>query len=169
MTTFLIASGIWFWILLSIAVIVIIALVESKDSDYPYILPNVVMIVTLCLLYFLGNKGAFDNFFHFMSVNPGIVILSIIGYFLAGICWSIFKWFIYLKEIRSNMREKPDGYSRIQYSPHNNKGRIIHWMLYWPLSALWTLIDDPVRKLFSAAFHRFEGIYQGITDQIMKN
>lgn len=44
-----------------------------------------------------------------------------------------------------------------------NKNKILVWMMYWPLSVLWTLINDPVRKAFMFVFEHVKGVYQLIT------
>jgi hypothetical protein len=50
-----------------------------------------------------------------------------------------------------------------------NKGRIVLWMIYWPWSAVWTLINDPVKKTFEWMFHRLQGVYQFVADSIYRN
>ena len=51
----------------------------------------------------------------------------------------------------------------------HNKRRIIMWMGYWPFSMLWTVINDPVRKLFRQVYHSIEGILQRIADHVWKD
>lgn len=51
----------------------------------------------------------------------------------------------------------------------HNKRRIILWMGYWPFSMLWTVINDPVRKLFRQVYHSFEGVLQQITDRVWRD
>ena len=49
------------------------------------------------------------------------------------------------------------------------KGKIVAWMTYWPWSALWTLINDPVRRFFSWAYGQLSGMLQGISDRAFKD
>jgi hypothetical protein len=51
----------------------------------------------------------------------------------------------------------------------DNKSRILSWMTYWPWSALWTLLNDPVRRLMRRIYYRIKGILQGISDKIFKD
>jgi len=48
------------------------------------------------------------------------------------------------------------------------KGKITAWMTYWPWSLVVTMIDDPIRKLFSALFRMVQGAFQGISDNAFK-
>ena len=50
--------------------------------------------------------------------------------------------------------------------PSAHKSRIMTWMVYWPWSMLWTLINDPIKKLFKAIYARIEGVYERISDRL---
>jgi len=45
------------------------------------------------------------------------------------------------------------------------KSQIITWMTYWPWSALWTLINDPVRRFFCWVYEQLSGTLQAISDR----
>lgn len=45
------------------------------------------------------------------------------------------------------------------------KGQITAWMTYWPWSALWTLINDPVRRTFCWVYEQLSGTLQAISDR----
>ena len=47
-----------------------------------------------------------------------------------------------------------------------NKRRILLWMAWWPFSALWTIINDPVRKIFKTLYNSVKGWLQKISDYI---
>jgi hypothetical protein len=44
-----------------------------------------------------------------------------------------------------------------------HKKTISHWVLYWPISAIWSLIDDFVGKVLRIIIVRFRIIYEAIT------
>lgn len=46
-----------------------------------------------------------------------------------------------------------------------NKNKILVWMMYWPFSLVWTLIDEPFKKAFQFIFENIKGIYQGISEK----
>ncbi len=49
------------------------------------------------------------------------------------------------------------------------KGRITAWMTYWPWSALWTLINDPVRRFFCWVYEQLSGVLQAISDRAFQD
>jgi hypothetical protein len=49
------------------------------------------------------------------------------------------------------------------------KGQIITWMTYWPWSALWTLINDPVRRFFRWAYEQLSGTLQAISNRAFQD
>lgn len=49
-----------------------------------------------------------------------------------------------------------------------HKARIMTWMSYWPWSAAWTLVNDPVRRMFRAIYHEIAGQLQRIADRAWK-
>lgn len=50
-----------------------------------------------------------------------------------------------------------------------NKRRITAWMAYWPCSAIGTLLNDPVRRLFNFLFNQFKALYQKLADHVFRN
>jgi hypothetical protein len=44
-----------------------------------------------------------------------------------------------------------------------NKGRIIFWMSYWPSSALWTLINDPITRLYQFTYRKLGTVFENIS------
>jgi len=51
----------------------------------------------------------------------------------------------------------------------SNKDRLVSWIIWWPTSALWTLINDPIRKIAEKLFGTLQGIYSKISQQAFKN
>lgn len=49
-----------------------------------------------------------------------------------------------------------------------NKASITGWIAFWPLSAVWTLIDDPVRRLIDYIFARFKNLYELMSKSVFK-
>src|SRR3989344_1109260 len=46
------------------------------------------------------------------------------------------------------------------------KGKIITWMCYWPWSMVWTLINDPIKKLFKNIYNWLQNSYQRVSDYV---
>ncbi len=64
-----------------------------------------------------------------------------------------------------------DGYGIPGYArrpvprARDNKGRIMTWMVYWPWSFVWTMIDDPIRKFFKMIYNRIQGVLESISER----
>lgn len=50
----------------------------------------------------------------------------------------------------------------------DNKGRILVWMMYWPVSMLWTLLNDPVKYAFEYVQELLTGFMQAMSDRAFK-
>lgn len=47
--------------------------------------------------------------------------------------------------------------------PADHTGRILMWIGHWPFSMLWTLINDPVRRIVEWLYGRLKNIYRAIS------
>lgn len=47
------------------------------------------------------------------------------------------------------------------------KSKITFWMIWWPWSALWTLLNDPIRRFYNMLYNMFGGVFQKISDKII--
>lgn len=48
----------------------------------------------------------------------------------------------------------------------DHKSRIMTWMCYWPWSMVWTLINDPVKRLFKQIYLQIAGMLQRISNSV---
>lgn len=126
--------------------------------------------------------------------HPWVVLYGSIGYFTVGTIWAITKWWFYVsgerrkyneyraKFLRSHKVEGnviPDdlkqrfsedmpryGEDAIEIRPDvtQHKAQIYMWMAYWPFSALWTILNDPIRRIFRAIYARIRATLQRISD-----
>lgn len=60
---------------------------------------------------------------------------------------------------------KEEGFNLKEVRPLaiKNKGRIIFWMSYWPCSALWTLINDPITRAYRFIWHRLGATFENMS------
>ncbi len=49
-----------------------------------------------------------------------------------------------------------------------NKARITAWIAYFPISMMWTLLHDAVRKLFNRIYKSISGSFQAMSDRLTK-
>jgi len=47
-----------------------------------------------------------------------------------------------------------------------NKGNIMRWMGYWPISVVWFIISDFVTELFAKVYYRLSKVYEGIAESV---
>jgi hypothetical protein len=99
------------------------------------------------------------------------------GYFVIGGAWSIAKWwFAETNAVRAakerydssvTIRMTWDEYRRDQKTNLRfYKPNVMFWIGGWPLSAIYTLLDDPIRRLCRRIYYELQGVYQRITDHV---
>lgn len=133
-----------------------------------------VLVLLPIILFFTGCGGEIVSMLVYIKDNPISTILLAVGYILIGVVWSVVKWYFHLQNVAEDMRYiapdlADDAYVKSCYDVSDNKERILNWMTYWPLSGAWTLVNDPVRKLFNLVFDRFVSIYQNMADKVFKD
>jgi len=60
-------------------------------------------------------------------------------------------------------REHGVNLSSFPPKANDNKGKIIFWMSYWPFSATWTLINDPITRLYRFIYRRLGAVFEKIS------
>lgn len=48
----------------------------------------------------------------------------------------------------------------------HHKSSITQWIAFWPISFVWTMINDPVRKIANYVFSRIKGTFQKMSDSM---
>jgi len=46
---------------------------------------------------------------------------------------------------------------------------LTRWVIWWPFSAFWTLLNDPIRRLAEFIVKRFRKAYEGLASSVFKN
>lgn len=118
---------------------------------------------------------------------PGIAVF-LVAYFLIGACWSVVKWYFFTRVLREAYGEalktliakkgSTDKASilnqmravlhyrypvlSIPPEPAEHTNRILTWIGHWPFSMLWTLINDPVRRIVRWLYQRLKNVYRAI-------
>jgi hypothetical protein len=164
MVTFFVLGGLWFWLLLAVSVISITALVENEHNA----LADLVFIASMVALYKLGCQQPIIDIGNWIVNHVLYSILIFIGYFVAGTAYCVAKWYVYLIDARDKIIRNNDRFYADKFTPGRNKARILHWAIYWPINGAWTLISNPVVKLFNRIFYKLEGFLQSMSDKIMK-
>lgn len=145
-----------FWVIISILSITFIACIENDHYTFPTILALV-----FSLIYWKSFSA-----FHF---DWRAIAVSVLVYVVAGVIWSIFRWFRYVKECADYYKQYPSqsNYSSLQdkIDAGENKSRITAWIAYWPWSLVWNLIGDVCVTIYE----QLQGVYQNISNKALKN
>lgn len=134
----------------------------------------------LGLLYLFG----YVSISNLVNQSGWILYVGIPLYIASGVLWGVIKWFLFVKREATRYKEKrqkflqlmgcldadintlvPQNMKRdwgrvghhIKSNSKDHKWRIITWMAYWPMSMLWSIIDEPWRYLYeylSSLFHK---------------
>lgn len=149
---------------------------------------TVVAIGTILAFQFWGGYDIFGYVRH----NPMATAYIVGAYAIAGIAVGIFKWWRYVRNNLGKYQEakaeyladngKTEGWARYRelgnyngikfiFEPmaRRHKAAITMWMTYWPLVLIWTVINDPVRKFFKAAYERLSGMLESISKNAFKD
>ncbi len=145
---------IWFWIVLVIASVIIIACVENEH--YPT--PSVIAIL-LGIIYWKAIVAA-----------PWQAIALVVGAFaLIGAGWSTFQWF---RRVQKKATKYRDDYGETlteaqlkdlkeEVSASRHKALITGWIAFWPWDMFWTLTGD----FFNMIYDALASVYQNISNR----
>ena len=176
---FLAVGTIGFYVLIAIAAIL---MSELLDTEHPAT-ATFVACVTVAALAILGNFNPLP----WLSANPMTAAAYLVAFFAVGTLWGVAKWYFYLRNSRRKMEEIIAEYPSYdkndlerafyrrglptKFPPMvgDHKTRILGWMMLWPASMLWTLLNDPVRYIFEEIYSRLGGMMQSISNYAFKD
>ena len=152
----------WPWWAISIFVILCLidaALVENESASFG----TALMIVgTAGLVWVAGDLNPFTLVWQ----NLGAIVLFFLGYFIAGGVWSLFKWYLHLTNVRTEMKE--EGKTERPYNSYarNNKARIMAWIGHWPFSIIGTFFGDFLYRIGRTIYNYLGGTYERIEKHV---
>ncbi len=137
-----------------------------------------ITIAGLIGLYFITTPSGAA--YTWMGDNLVGTAFYIAAYFGIGAVYSVVKWWRYLLNRIDKFKEQntPDSYnytSRLEDfiagTPTftRRKSLISLWIGYWPVSVVWTLINDPITKLINFIFSQLRGMYESIAQHVFKD
>jgi len=182
---FFIIGGIWFWLLTAV---VIIALIWETSCERPG-LAIATFLFYCALIHFFGNASFFSNIqAHPEIVYIGLPTYFAAGAIWGVVKWILYvkRKSIRYKEDRlsfllqckvegatidtrvpdrlrntwqsSNWGAREHAKPMVRY----NKGKVLTWMGFWPVSVLWSIIDEPWRYIYDA----IHDLLQRVSDRI---
>jgi hypothetical protein len=152
----------WPWWALGIFVILCLidaALVENDSAGFGTFM---MMIGTGLLVWIAGDMNPFVLAWN----NLGGIVAFFFAYFILGGIWSVMKWYLYLTNVRvemkeSNLTERP----RRSYAA-NNKARIMGWIGHWPFSIIGTFFGDFLYRIGRRIYNLLGGTYERIEQKV---
>ena len=181
---FLIVGGVLFWIIALLAAIAIVAAIEYDSGQNA----TIVAVAFVAIMVLFSNVEAP---FTWLMNNWLLLAVMVVAYIGVGGGWSVVKWYFHCLALRDNYREEKSefltsnnisgdtipeelkeswkrriGYGYKTPQVRENKATILMWMTYWPFSAFWTLLNDPIKRAFKWVYNRLGGMLQGISDKM---
>jgi hypothetical protein len=118
--------------------------------------------------------------------HPLYLLYGFVAYIVLGVATAIAKWYFFLLNVKDEISDRladedRDIYSKITQvyvrgrkvalpiKVSNFKARITGWMTYWPWVAVWTLLDDPIRRLFQRIYRFNARLLQNMADRFVPN
>lgn len=165
----LFGSMVWFWIFFGAWALILFVSVENDAPGYA----TLATLAFIALFGFWGVMPGGGNLFLLLAGNPVIAVSCVVAFFVLGTAWSVVKWWFYVREMADKRREQIASHGKDEHvyglirKPlvRDNKSRIMTWMCFWPFSFVWTMINDPVRKVFTAIYMRIKDTLQKMSDK----
>lgn len=114
--------------------------------------------------WWLGDSADLLSIIQYIKTNTVGFLTWVGAYVLIGLIWSVVKWYFFLLNARDKAVEKHnDGDVLYDYelpTAAKNKARIITWMSYFPFSMLWTVINEPFKRLYNFLYARFVSVFE---------
>lgn len=183
--TIFVFGTIWFWLLVAASVIIMLSLIEY-ENDVP---ATLTLLATLLVLEFLGDIKVFSYLFK----HPAWSAVWVTGYLGAGVAWALGKWYFYARAEKRKYDKIKKAYlksrnivgddipaeHKVDWKEHvlrnlsreevvpqfdRHEARFLMWMMHWPWSLAWTLIDDPIKRLFKEIYHQLKKTGQAIAN-----
>lgn len=176
---------------LIIEAIIITALVETTKPGWAF----TTVIASIVGYHFLIEHINFLSVLTFIKVNWLFITLSFIGWLIVGVCWALFKWFLFVKR-KKKYQDEEKAFADESWTPHKDKrkvkgeweefdavkpefvykapvankyiDRITTWMLYWPFSMLAYITFEWLGNLTKWIFSKVSGKFDRITASIFK-
>ncbi len=166
----------WFWTLIFVTAVVIIYFLEASlegedDLEGGGGVPaTVTLLISLAVFSYWGGKQTLVDLLTYLRHNPLITVSLIVSYFISGTIWSFFKWYFFLKKVKNKMIKESKSIKKDKIpNISKNKSKIMTWMMYWPFSMLWTMIDEPIKNTFKFIFGKVENVYQKMANRIFND
>lgn len=146
------------------------------------------LIGAMLLWYFSGMPNPFPLLYDHWQTYVAFVVL----YIVIGAVWGVAKWWFFLQNAadeyearRGPLQAEWNGFSEDRKSrqPYvawlqtyygfppsiaKHKGDFTTWMVWWPFSAIWTLLNDPLKRLYRAIYQYLAKMLSDMSTAVFK-
>lgn len=186
----------WFWALIAAEIILLFVFIENENGIgawvslaifaaclqwmgntdiIGYVVQNPLAILAILAAYFLiggvwgivkwwvflrdrleDYQEAREKFLRNQGLDPSIKELPQ----ETKVKWK--KW------LSDNTKWDGEDHRRLDEAPRarTNKARIMRWMSFWPISMIWSFLDDFVKRVFKTIYQRIAGFLQRMADNM---
>lgn len=170
-----VASSLFFWAgIIPIFLLLSLWRIEEHGES------GFVAFMWLAILTFLQSFTDVKPFTYIWD-NPFHALWLGVAYAGVGVLYIWLKWTSFVHAVARKKKEwesQPMNKDRKLYGHDigaraypvkvgNYKSDIFGWFYFWPLSGAWTLLNDPLRRLFNAVYGRIAGSLQKIADKAL--
>ncbi len=171
MIFFELAGSFFFWAL-ALPILLAIGLWRIEEHGESGLVAFLALVIMAGLQFFTDIKP-----FTFIWQHPAESLFLVLGYVAVGVAYVWLKWYSFVHAAARRLKDWQSRNTNQQAYGHHigvkslpirvgdYKWEIFGWMFYWPLSGAWTLLNDPVRRLFNAIYERIGGTLQKIADK----
>jgi len=179
-----------FWAAFVAVLFVLVFLTESEHW-------GAIALVVIAAMTTLAYYGLFNAYYYALA-HPIDLLWTLGVYVFVGTVWGTIKWWRFVRsryneyesvraqffldnkvtEFTDELRVKWTEFlaNSSRYSTMsgqaplaaNHKGKIVGWMMAWPLSMLGTLCSDILRRFFSFIYDLMGGVYTTIANMVYK-
>jgi hypothetical protein len=169
----------------------LIYFIEDESPGYAFVSTIVfILLIQICSDFSIPG---------WLNINTGTFIKWGLSYILIGVIYSIVKYILYLtdkkrkfdkafkkfcsiKKIKAVMEDLPInlkyecskfirteiGYNSLPNLINSTK-YIVFWMGYWPWSAFWTILNNPLKWLYEEIKESLSGLFKKLHNKILGN
>lgn len=162
--------GLWFWSLFFIEFFLLTWFVEEEWGPASL----VSLLIFMVLIWWLADIPIWS----WIRDNPGTLFKWFVAYVVIGIGWTTGKYYFVLSKVRNRIKALRKRYDAIKHTEKTSwtdyvsrnssyedfdstATQLVFWASFWPPSMFWTLLNDPIRKLFKFLIYDvFIGVYR---------
>jgi len=152
----------WPWWGLGIFIVLCLvdaALVENESATFGTAL---MILGTSALIWVAGGMNPFTLAWE----HIGVVIPFFFTYFIIGGVWSLAKYYLFLTNVKTDMKERGVTERPRNTYMKNNKAKLLAWIGHWPFSIIGTFFGDFLYRIGRTIYNTLGGTYERIENHV---